>query len=66
MFAGLGEVVTDFDKRSLPFDRQEEYASSSYYRTVLDAGGAGKVEAELASSEFLSASCLKTRLILGS
>lgn len=47
---GLGDVVTDFDKRGLPFRRQDEYASPNYYSNVLQAGANGKIEVEMSAS----------------
>jgi hypothetical protein len=49
--AGLGEMITDFEKRGLPFKRQDEYASANYYSNVLDAGSNGMIEAELTACE---------------
>lgn len=48
--AGLGAVVTDFDKRGLNFKRQDEYASVNYYSNVL-RGENGDIDAELAQSK---------------
>ncbi|ORY26128.1 glycosyl hydrolase family 92-domain-containing protein [Naematelia encephala] len=47
--AGLGAVVTDFDKRGLPFQRSTEYASANYYTNVLDAG-VGDIFAEMTAT----------------
>ncbi|WWC62224.1 uncharacterized protein I303_104819 [Kwoniella dejecticola CBS 10117] len=48
--ASLGRVITDFQKRGLPFKRKDEYASANYYRNLLDAGQDGKVEIEMSAS----------------
>ncbi|WWC88991.1 uncharacterized protein L201_003908 [Kwoniella dendrophila CBS 6074] len=49
--ASLGEVITDFAKRGLSFDRKDEYASPNYYRNLLDAGkDKGKVEIEMSAT----------------
>lgn len=50
IFAGLGNVVTDFEKRGLDFDRADEYASANYYRNVLQAPH-GNIEVEMSASE---------------
>lgn len=50
--AGLGDVVTDFDKRGMRFERKDEYASQNYYSNVL-RGKHGRVDAELSASESL-------------
>ncbi|WWD16987.1 hypothetical protein CI109_101423 [Kwoniella shandongensis] len=47
---GLGQVVTDFEARGLPFSREDEYASANYYRNLLDAGKEGKIEVEMTAS----------------
>jgi hypothetical protein len=49
--AGLGEVVTDFDKRGLRFYREREYASPNYYRTLLNDEKRGHILAEMSASE---------------
>ena len=46
---GLGHVETDFAKRGLPFNKEDEYASANYYRNVLNAK-AGFIEAEMTAS----------------
>jgi hypothetical protein len=48
---GLGEVVTDFDKRGLRFYREREYASPNYYRTLLNDEKRGHILAEMSASE---------------
>jgi hypothetical protein len=48
--AGLGEVVTDFEKRGLDFERADEYASQNYYSNILRSAH-GNIEAEMAASE---------------
>lgn len=48
--AGLGEVVTDFERRGMEFKRRDEYASQNYYSNVLSGPG-GIVEAEMTASE---------------
>lgn len=50
---GLGTaIVTDFDKRGLPFKGEDEYASANYYRNLLDAGDNGEIEVEMSASTF--------------
>ncbi|KLT38965.1 hypothetical protein CC85DRAFT_266218 [Cutaneotrichosporon oleaginosum] len=46
---GLGDVVTDFQRRGLKFRRKDEYASQNYYSNVL-RGKHGLIEAELAAT----------------
>ncbi|OWZ72964.1 hypothetical protein AYX14_01548 [Cryptococcus neoformans] len=43
-------IVTDFDKRGLPFKREDEYASANYYRNLLDAGDNGEIEVEMSAT----------------
>ncbi|KAE8539215.1 hypothetical protein D1P53_004311 [Cryptococcus gattii VGV] len=48
---GLGTtIVTDFDKRGLPFKREDEYASANYYRNLLDAGDNGEIQVEMSAT----------------
>jgi DNA phosphorothioation-dependent restriction protein DptG len=49
---GLGEVITDFHARGLPFDRTDEYASINYYENVLQAADGDRIRAQLTASEF--------------
>ncbi|WVR06761.1 hypothetical protein IAU60_003796 [Kwoniella sp. DSM 27419] len=48
--AGLGDPITDFNARGLPFNREEEYASPNYYRNLLNAGEKGSIEVEMTST----------------
>ncbi|WVQ99719.1 hypothetical protein IAU59_006861 [Kwoniella sp. CBS 9459] len=48
--AGLGEPITDFQQRGLPFNREDEYASPNYYRNILDAGNQGKIQVEMSAT----------------
>ncbi|OCF43056.1 hypothetical protein I317_03150 [Kwoniella heveanensis CBS 569] len=48
--AGLGEPITDFHQRGLPFERKDEYASPNYYRNLLDAGDQGKIRVEMTAT----------------
>ncbi|ADV23805.1 alpha-1,2-mannosidase [Cryptococcus gattii E566] len=48
---GLGTtIITDFDKRGLPFKREDEYASANYYRNLLDAGDNGEIQVEMSAT----------------
>ncbi|KIR34315.1 alpha-1,2-mannosidase [Cryptococcus deuterogattii MMRL2647] len=48
---GLGTIiVTDFDKRGLPFKREDEYASANYYRNLLDARDNGEIQVEMSAT----------------
>jgi hypothetical protein len=49
-------VVTEFEARGLSFRKEDEYASANYYSNVLDAGGHGKIQAELAACMWRHAS----------
>jgi hypothetical protein len=49
-------VVTEFEARGLSFRKEDEYASANYYLNVLDAGGHGKIQAELAACMWRHAS----------
>ncbi|KAL7422033.1 hypothetical protein Q5752_003806 [Cryptotrichosporon argae] len=48
--AGVGDVVTDFEARGLPFGKADEYASANYYANLLDTGR-GKLGVELSATE---------------
>ena len=49
VYPGIGTLVTDFEERGLDFAKDDEYASASYYRTLLH-GKNGAIEAEIAAS----------------
>jgi hypothetical protein len=49
--AGLGRVVTDFQARALPFNKEDEYASANYYSNILDVGTESHIKAEMSASE---------------
>ena len=55
---GLGGIETDFEKRALPFDKRNEYASANYYSNLLHAPG-GDIFTELAASK----SCIFNRVL---
>ncbi|KAK8864700.1 hypothetical protein IAR55_001952 [Kwoniella newhampshirensis] len=48
--AGLGNVVTDFEARGLPFKKEDEYASANYYSNALDAGEHGSIQVEMTAA----------------
>lgn len=52
VMAGHGEVETDFDKRALPFKRENEYASVNYYSNVLALNKEDNIGVELSAGKW--------------